>query len=181
MIQGACRYTDVRGGLPGIATNLLADRMRGLEAAGIVERVEAPPPVATTLFRLTPRGEELRPVLHAIGRWGSAYLADDNPDDAFCSHWMSLPLELSLKDHAPDRPPVAIEVRSGDRPIVIETHGGAVRTRLASAARPDAVLSGPPRVVMAALTGKLTLARARARGLKFEGSMASLRRIQPAV
>ena len=62
LIGGACRYTDLQHGLPGIATNLLADRLRQLEEQGIVAREAAPPPVATTLFRLTPRGEELRPL-----------------------------------------------------------------------------------------------------------------------
>ena len=56
LIRGACRYTDLRNGLPGIATNLLAERLRELEEAGVIEREEAPPPIATTLFRLTPRG-----------------------------------------------------------------------------------------------------------------------------
>ena len=49
-LQGPCRYTDLRNGLPGIATNLLADRLRELEHAGVVSREEAPPPIATTLF-----------------------------------------------------------------------------------------------------------------------------------
>ena len=40
LARGACRYTDLRAGLPGIATNLLADRLRELEAAGIVERAD---------------------------------------------------------------------------------------------------------------------------------------------
>ena len=66
--RGAARYTDLRNGLPGIASNLLADRLRNLEAAGLVAREEAPPPVATTLFRLTPRGEGLRPVLDELMR-----------------------------------------------------------------------------------------------------------------
>src|SRR3954452_4793893 len=70
LLQGACRYTDLREGLPGIATNLLADRLRELEAAGLVDRQDAPPPIATTLFRLTPRGEALRPVIDELGRWG---------------------------------------------------------------------------------------------------------------
>src|SRR2546425_7044906 len=55
LLRGACRYTDLRDGLPGIATNLLADRMRDLEEKGIVRRQAAPPPIATTLFQLTPR------------------------------------------------------------------------------------------------------------------------------
>src|ERR1700761_9754991 len=68
LIRGACRYTDLKNGLPGIATNLLADRLRELEAAGLISREEAPPPVATTLFKLTPRGEEMRPVLDELMR-----------------------------------------------------------------------------------------------------------------
>jgi hypothetical protein len=50
LIRGACRYTDLKNGLPGIATNLLSDRIRELESAGLIRREEAPPPVATTLF-----------------------------------------------------------------------------------------------------------------------------------
>jgi hypothetical protein len=56
----ACRYTDPRNGLPGIASNLLAERLRELEQAGVIARDEAPPPIATTFFRLTPRGEQSR-------------------------------------------------------------------------------------------------------------------------
>src|SRR5690242_21611800 len=58
-LRGACRYTDLRNGLPGIASNLLAHRLRELEKAGVITREDAPPPIATTLFRLTPRGEQL--------------------------------------------------------------------------------------------------------------------------
>src|SRR3977135_4624644 len=69
-LRGACRYTDLRNGLPGIATNLLAGRLRELEQAGVIAREDAPPPIATTLFRLTPRGEELRAVLDGLTLWG---------------------------------------------------------------------------------------------------------------
>ena len=58
LIRGACRYTDLKDGLPGIATNLLADRIRELESAGLIRREEAPPPVATTLFHLTDTGAD---------------------------------------------------------------------------------------------------------------------------
>src|SRR3954462_15414337 len=69
-LRGPSRYTDLRGGLPGIATNLLADRLRELEHVGVIAREDAPPPVATTLFRLTARGEDLRPLLDDLLRWG---------------------------------------------------------------------------------------------------------------
>src|SRR5947208_1434559 len=68
VLRGACRYTDLRNGLPGIASNLLADRLRELEHAGVIAREDAPPPIATTLFRLTPPGEQLRPVPDGLAR-----------------------------------------------------------------------------------------------------------------
>src|ERR1700674_3647322 len=90
-LQGPCRYTDLRNGLPGIATNLLADRLRDLERANIVSREDAPPPIATTLFRLTPRGEELKTVLVELGRWGVPYMVEPVAEDAFRSHWLAMP------------------------------------------------------------------------------------------
>src|SRR5258708_39560241 len=71
-----CRYTDLRDGLPGIATNLLADRLRSLEAAGIITAESAPPPVATTLYRLAERGEARLPALHELATLGSPPLAN---------------------------------------------------------------------------------------------------------
>ena len=59
LIRGPLRYTDLRQGLPGIATNLLAQRLEGLEKTGILRREYAPPPIATTLIDLTARGKEL--------------------------------------------------------------------------------------------------------------------------
>src|SRR6266478_1110343 len=83
LIRGSCRYTDLRDGLPGIATNLLADRLRELEQAGIVYREDAPPPIATTLFRLTPRGEALQAAVAELGRWGAPLLAKPADEDAY--------------------------------------------------------------------------------------------------
>src|SRR2546423_1484713 len=91
MAHRRCRYTDLQNGLPGIATNLLADRLRELEQAGIVQREQAPPPIATTLFSLTSRGEELEPVIFAIGKWGVPLLASASKSDAFRSHWLAFP------------------------------------------------------------------------------------------
>src|SRR5436190_11664980 len=71
LLRGPSRYTDLRNGLPGIATNLLADRLRTLEASGLVAREDAPPPIATTLFTLTERGEQLKHVILELGRWAA--------------------------------------------------------------------------------------------------------------
>src|SRR2546427_742794 len=62
LLVGPKRYTDLLTGLPGIGTNLLAQRLRELEANGLVERADLPPPAAATVYRLTERGEALWPV-----------------------------------------------------------------------------------------------------------------------
>ncbi len=182
LIRGRCRYTDLRTGLPGIATNLLADRLRELEQAGVVGREDAPPPIATTLFHLTPRGEALEPVLLELGRWGAPLLGkhlSKARKDEFCSHWLSLPLKLYLRDHAPERHPISIELRTGEEPMQVEVAGGAVRIHPGSAKHPDAVLTGTPQLILGVLAGKLGLAEARAAGLRYDGDIEVLRRVQP--
>ena len=143
-LRGPCRYTDLRNGLPGIATNLLADRLRELEQAGVVAREDAPPPIATTLFHLTPRGEELRPVLDGLFRWGLPLMTEQKPRRRGPQPLARLGVELILTDRQPRGPPVTIELRTGDQPITIQTHDGAIRTRLGPAERPDPTLTGRP-------------------------------------
>jgi DNA-binding HxlR family transcriptional regulator len=176
-LQGACRYTDLRNGLPGIATNLLAERLRDLEAAGVLTREEAPPPVASTLFRLTPRGEELRPLLDELMRWGLPLMTEDSPDDAVRSHWLAGALDLMTADRQPEGPPATLELQIGDRPIVLALHDGAIDINLGPVEKPDATLAGPPRMVVGLLLGLLELADAEAAGVSFKGDRAILDRV----
>jgi DNA-binding HxlR family transcriptional regulator len=176
-LRGRCRYTDLRSGLPGIASNLLAQRLRELERAGVVAREDAPPPVATTLFYLTPRGEQLRPVLDGLLRWGGPLMAEQAPDDAVRSHWLAGALELMLTDRQPDASPVTLELQTGDQPIVIEARDGAIRTQLGPTASPDATLAGPPSRIVALLIGELKLTDARAGVVSYRGDRSVLDRI----
>src|ERR1700749_2801041 len=155
-LRGGCRYTDLRNGLPGIATNLLADRLRDLEHEGLVVREEAPPPIATALFRLTPRGQELRPVLESLVRWGMPLMTADNSGDAVRGHWLAWAVELVLADLQPDAAPVTVEVRAGDAPFVLATRDGRLVTRLGPAggeggAGAGATITGGARPVMGLL------------------------------
>jgi len=178
-LRGPSRYTDLQHGLPGIATNMLADRLREMEDAGIVRRDAAPPPVATALFQLTERGQELVPVLFALGRWGTALMGERAEGDEFRTHWLKYPLEQLFADAAPSEPPVTIELRTGDQPIVVEATGGAVRTHPGGADKPDAVVTGEPDVVIGLLKRRLDLREAKRRGLRVDGDAKALRRLQP--
>lgn len=176
-LRGACRYTDLRNGLPGIASNLLAGRLRELEHAGAIAREDAPPPIATTLFRLTPRGEELRPVLEHLLRWGLPLMTEQEPGDAVRSHWLAWALELMLTDRQPDASPVTVELHVGDQPIVIETRDGAIHTRLGPADSADATLTGPPKPILGLLLGLLQPADAKESGVDYQGDPTILDRI----
>ena len=179
LIREPLRYTDIRYGLPGIATNLLADRLRELEKAGVIEREEAPPPVATTLFRLTPRGRELEPVLKAIAHWGAPLVARPIQDEDFRSHWLALPLETYLVDNAPAKPAITIEVRTGEQPMLVTAKGGQVQVRPGQHAGADAIVTGTPSQVLGVFLNRLDLETAKKRGLTIAGDESVLQRVQP--
>lgn len=71
LLLGPKRFTDLREGMPNASPNVLSQRLRELEDAGIVRRDTLPPPAGSRVYELTDRGRELEPVVLALGRWGS--------------------------------------------------------------------------------------------------------------
>jgi DNA-binding HxlR family transcriptional regulator len=179
LVRGPARYTDLRSGLPGIATNLLADRLRELETAGIIEREDAPPPVATTLFRLTTRGTALEPVITELGRWGVPFMHEHKADDEFRGQWLWMPVRLFLTDHEPGRPASTVEVQAGQETAFIRAAAGEVTLHLGSDPTADATIAGEPSEVLALLSGSVTVSEAEAQGVGVTGSRLALRRILP--
>jgi DNA-binding HxlR family transcriptional regulator len=182
MLGGSLRYTDLRNALPGIATNLLAERLRELEAADVIARQQAPPPVAATVFSLTSRGERLRSVLDELGRWGLPYMVEGPAEgDVFHGQWLAWPAEMFLEDRRPGEPPISLEVRAEGRPMLLETREGGVRSRPAQPGEhADATVEGSPHAILGLLTGGLDLDGARARGVLYDGDPAVLERLRPA-
>ena len=71
LLGGPRRYSDLRAELPGIATNLLAERLKELQDAGLVDRAELPPPVARTVYCLSDLGwQRVPPILQSIAWLG---------------------------------------------------------------------------------------------------------------
>lgn len=95
LLHGPKRYTDLVDHLPGIGTNILAARLKELEAGGLVEKKKLPPPWASTVYELTPAGRELRPVLHELARFG-ARLMGPPPPGALDKGWLVGALDLAL-------------------------------------------------------------------------------------
>ena len=72
VLFGPRRFGELRRGLPGIPPNLLSSRLQLLVAQGLLVHDTSSP--ARPEYRLTPRGEEIRPVLAALVRFGTPYL-----------------------------------------------------------------------------------------------------------
>ncbi len=74
LLVGPMRFSDLRAHLPGMGPALLTQRLRDLEASGLVQRTELPPPAARTVYELTDRGRTLEPVVYEFARFGLPYL-----------------------------------------------------------------------------------------------------------
>jgi DNA-binding HxlR family transcriptional regulator len=73
--KGAHRFSDLRAAIPRISSNVLTERMRSLESAGLIERQYLPPPSASNVYALASSGAGLKPALDALGTW----LGGENP------------------------------------------------------------------------------------------------------
>ena len=71
LIFGPKRFLQLRQGLRGVSPNVLSQRLRDLEAAGVVRRYMLDPPAEVAVYELTASGRALEPVLLELGRWGS--------------------------------------------------------------------------------------------------------------
>jgi DNA-binding HxlR family transcriptional regulator len=71
LLLGPKRFTDLRQGLPHLSPDVLSQRLRELEQAGVLRRGKLPPPIAAQVYELTDRGRELEPIVLGLGRWGS--------------------------------------------------------------------------------------------------------------
>lgn len=74
LVAGSTRFNDLRRGVPRMSPALLSQRLKDLEAAGVVRRVAAPGEAGVFEYRLTEAGEELAPLVDAFGVWGQRWV-----------------------------------------------------------------------------------------------------------
>jgi DNA-binding HxlR family transcriptional regulator len=87
LLRGPKRYTDLTHGLPGIGTNILAARLKDLEACGVIQKRTLPPPAASTVYELTEYGAGLKEAVYALARWGVRTIGPPGPDDELYPEW----------------------------------------------------------------------------------------------
>jgi DNA-binding HxlR family transcriptional regulator len=136
LLHGPKRYTDLAGDLPGIGTNILATRLRDLEACGIVAKRRLPPPAASQVYELTEYGAGLRAVMRSLALWGARSLGPPTQPELFPG-WLENALDTVL---APIAPPGRFEFRVDDE--VVGLVDGVARSGTIDA--PDVVITCDP-------------------------------------
>jgi DNA-binding HxlR family transcriptional regulator/putative sterol carrier protein len=87
LTPGPRRFTDLLDGLPGVSRNLLTERLRALERAGIIARHELPPPAARRVYELTEDGRDLAVAMAPLIAWGARRLGERKPGESFRARW----------------------------------------------------------------------------------------------
>jgi DNA-binding HxlR family transcriptional regulator len=175
LLFGPQRFSDLRRGLPGASSNLVADRLRELTAHGVVQRRKLVPPAGSWVYELTEWGRELDPVIVALGHWGLRIPLSDSP--------VTLgPVSVLLYLRTAGRPAPgddsSVQIDFDGRVWTARTSGGQVRIEAGEAAGADAVLHTDPATLNALLEDPGTLDAALAGGsATVAGELAAVRRL----
>lgn len=137
LMRGPLRYTDLADRLPGIGTNILAARLRDLEANGILGRRVLPPPAASKVYELTSYGRELRPAMRELALWGARSLGPPTEKDELFEGWLGNAMDIVL---APGAPAGRFEFRVGTE-VASLVDGEVVQGSIDD---PDVVVEGDP-------------------------------------
>jgi DNA-binding HxlR family transcriptional regulator len=174
MLEGPRRYNELLSGLPGIATNLLVERLRSLEADGVVRRLD------DGRYALTPWGEDLHEAVYALGRWAGPLMARPRGEDHFRPNWLRHMVVARFEGVDPRRRHLIVELRCGDeQPVTLISSRGQVHLTIGGTAHPDVTLAGPQDAVVGLLLGRIGRADAESRGVTASGAVRSLSGLRP--
>ncbi|MBA0127474.1 helix-turn-helix transcriptional regulator [Haloechinothrix sp. YIM 98757] len=173
LLVGPARYSDLRAGLPGIATNLLARRLRELEGHGVLERRLSPDAV---VYALTDFGHGLREPVEALVRWSTPLMAAGRGDDAFHASWLLVALRALLRRPASGGP-ACVEIEVDGEVITIHAATDELSVTLGPSAAAQARLASDAATVLGLAAGHVRVADAIRTARHFEGAPEALETI----
>lgn len=177
LLLGPRRYKDLLDGLPRIGTNLLADRLRGLEGVGIVRRTVLPPPAGSAVYELTELGHRLEPAVFELGRWGAHFLQPRNAGDAVDPSWFFVSIRATFRPEAAAKLRETYELRIDGMPFHARIDNGRARTSQGHAADPDVIVTTDLDTFIGLLSQDVSPTEALGRGrARVEGDQMALQR-----
>src|SRR5207248_2326534 len=156
LLIAPARYRELVEGLPGVATNLLADRLRDLETAGVIERRLAEKGNAV-LYALTPWGAELRDPIDSLIRWSTPLMVRGPGGDHFRAEWLVVPLRALLAGRAAPHRSSTIGVAVDDHLFQVRATRSGIEVNPHDGGDLDAVVRADAAIILGLAAGVLTL------------------------
>ncbi|MRX49743.1 transcriptional regulator [Paracoccus sp. S-4012] len=171
LMLGPKRFGAIKAGLPGIATNMLTQRLADMEAGGVVIRRMLPQPPRVQAYELTEAGQGLWPVIAALCRWGAAMPGHD-PRLPISPSALALSMRASFQSARANGPIEAALLLDGEG-FAARVVEGRYSVARADPPEGEVLLAGRPNDVAVAVYGRRPLAEVAAEGrVTVEGDMA---------
>lgn len=128
LLVGPRRYTDLKQGLPKIPTNILSNRLKELESHGVIRRAASTG--GSVAYECTEYGQQLEPMMLALGRWGFQKMGHPSPDDVVTPDSITMALRTAFKpETAAQFPPTTYDLHMEDIALRIDVDGGSLTVR----------------------------------------------------
>src|SRR4051794_8756650 len=172
LLFGPKRFTDLRAGLPNASPDVLTQRLRELASAGVVRRRKLAPPAGSWVYELTEWGQELEPVVIALGLWGSRSPSPP-ADGGISADSVVLALKAHFDPGAAAGVSATYQLHLGESRFRVDVADGRLELARGEAQDPDAVVEAEPGALTAVLFEGRPLAEALSAGdVKLEGDAA---------
>ena len=180
LLAGARRYTDLADGLVTVPTNVLAARLREMEAHGLVRRRRLPAPAtAVAVYELTDEGESLGAAVTELARWGMRTLPQTTEGRPFRAHWLVLALRARFDPAAAGGVNESYEFGiEGDAVVRFDVAEGDGRARMGPATDPAVRITADADTLAALTGGAISGPEALGRGARIEGDPAAIERMR---
>jgi len=161
LLVGPRRYGELAEGLPRIPSNILATRLKELQAAGVLRRV---PHSRVIVYDLTPYGRELEPIVLALGAWGFKALGDPREEQVITPDSLTMDLRTAFRAGvAATLPPTTYSARLDPADLLITVNGAALAVTRGDGPVDLAFAAGPG--LHSIISGEISPDRAIATGM----------------
>ncbi len=175
LLSGPRRYQELLDNLPGIGTNLLAARLRELEALSIIRKVLLSAP-RIRAYELTEMGRALEPAVVELARWGVTVLGHRRPNDHWSAQWNPLALTARFQADKAAGIDATYEYEVAGHVFHARIRNQSIETRLGSALNPDVRLVTDEETFLDLATESLSVEQAVKSGrLCLEGTPEAIR------
>ncbi len=164
LMLGPRRFKDLLEGLPGIGTNLLAERLKQMEANHIVEKTTLPPPASVSAYALSAQGWALEPILLAYSRWGLTLLEAPAKKQRLSAAWAIWGMKAAFVPSAARGVHETYELRVGSEAFHARVNDGVMTASIGAAQKPDVVIRSDAATLLALASRKLSAKKALAQG-----------------